>query len=87
MSKQTGVLFKINTVENLYMPDTSGMWAKWNDVQRHVFNETYAYLCDNQHVMLHPKAKTTAAAMWNTTAWNAAVIAADSLKLLKSVKV
>ncbi|WP_396189871.1 hypothetical protein [Flavobacterium sp.] len=87
MRKQTGILFKIGTVENLYMADTKGMWDKWNDVQRYVFNETYEYLCDNQNVLLHPKAKTATAAMWNTTAWNAAVIAADSLKTLKSVRV
>jgi hypothetical protein len=52
-------------------------WKRWPDLAQRVFNSTYSTLRDNQELFLHPKAKAAAQNQWDTTAWNAAWMAAD----------
>lgn len=54
-------------------------WKKWTPLARAVFNDVYFAMSD-QHLFLHPEATFNSALHWNTTAWNAAWIAADSVK-------
>ena len=54
-------------------------WKKWSEQARRVFNEVYYTMRNNkQTLFLHPKATPVPKAQWNTTAWNAAWIAADA---------
>jgi hypothetical protein len=55
-------------------------WRKWGNLSRHVFNEVYGTMAENQGLFLHPKARKNTLECWNTTAWNAAWIAADAAK-------
>lgn len=55
-----------------------GFWGKWSYDAKRVFNETYATMRDNQPLFQHPKAESVPAAYWRTTAWNAAVVAAET---------
>lgn len=55
-------------------------WRKWSEPARAVFNEVYAVMAENQSLFLHPKAKKNTLECWNTTAWNAAWVAADAVK-------
>jgi len=54
-------------------------WRKWSERAREVFNQVFAEMNDNQHLFLHPKAIENKPAHWNTTAFNAAWIAADAV--------
>ena len=58
----------------------AGQWRKWNDAERTLFNGLYNTLLDNMPLFLHPKQEPPEPAHWNTTAWNAAWMAADELR-------
>ena len=61
-------------------------WKNWPDICQRVFNETYESMRDNQGLFIHPKSETIPHKQWETTAWNAAWIAADSCqKALKDI--
>lgn len=53
-------------------------WRNWPDICQRVFNATYEDMVGNQDLFTHPKAGKVPDEQWNTTAWNAAWIAADS---------
>lgn len=59
---------------------SQNQWRKWNTLARKVFNEVYSTMKRNQPLFLHPKQSKTEPKLWNTTAWNAAWIAADAIK-------
>jgi hypothetical protein len=52
-------------------------WRRWSEVGQRVFNDTYSFMRRNQDLFLHPDTAKTPARRWDTTAWNAAWIAAD----------
>lgn len=52
-------------------------WRKWSDVARGTFNKTYAVMKDNQGLFRHPQDPSRSKRFFDTTAWNAAWIAAD----------
>ena len=54
------------------------VWKKWSRNARLVFNITYAFIIDNQDLMVHPNTKKVLRYQWKTTAWNAAWIAANA---------
>ncbi len=56
-------------------------WKKWSDLQRHVFNETYEIMKDNQCLFQHPGNDPVRDEYWKTTCWNAAWTAADSVNV------
>ena len=53
-------------------------WRRWTASAQRVFNEVYCRMRDSQSMFLHPKASPQTPDHWNTTAWNAAWIAADA---------
>lgn len=62
-------------------------WRKWPDVCQRVFNMTYEYMNGTPKAFVHPKAAAVPQEHWNTTAWNAAWIAADNtLQALKDIE-
>jgi hypothetical protein len=62
-------------------------WKTWNDVARHVFNETYGNMIDRPSLFQPVVAKPMRAAnfYWRIVAWNAAFIAADSVRTYEQV--
>lgn len=55
------------------------MWVRWSRLAQKVFNQVYHEMRPRrQWVFLHPQAKPTSAALWQTTRWNAACTAADA---------
>jgi hypothetical protein len=58
-------------------------WKKWDKLARYVFNETYELMINNQGLFKHPKDVPSDLEMWKTTAWNAAWIAADNVRMYK----
>lgn len=58
-------------------------WKKWDEDSRDLFNKVFQYLNNNQELFLHPKTRPVPEKEWKTTAWNAAWIAADTLKEMK----
>ncbi len=61
-------------------------WKKWNEQEQQVFNDLFAMMCDNQHLFIHPKTKFMPALYWETTAWNAAWMVADLLRMARRAK-
>jgi len=59
-------------------------WKKWDDTGKEVFNGLYEYMGENQHLFNHPMTIIIPQEYWNTTAWNAAWIAAELVR--KSTK-
>ena len=54
-------------------------WRHWSEQARGVFNAVYDFICSNPLVMRHPKQPVVKMEFWQTTAWNAAWIAADAV--------
>jgi hypothetical protein len=54
-------------------------WRKWSYHAKRVFNELFSAMSRNQWTFTHPKAEERPATQWNTTAWNAAWLAADAV--------
>lgn len=54
-------------------------WKTWTLEAQQVFNVVYSTLATNQKLFLHPKTVKLPRPQWNTTAWNAAWIAADAV--------
>lgn len=54
-------------------------WARWPDIAQRVFNSQYQCMANNQDLFRHPRAETVAPGHWDTTAYNAAWIAADGV--------
>lgn len=52
-------------------------WRKWSDVARGVFNLTYSVMKENPLLFRHPNDPVRSKRWAQTTAWNAAWIAAD----------
>mgnify|MGYP003427208623 len=55
-------------------------WRKWDIVGRGVFNKTYEVMRANPGLFRHPKDPSVSNRWSDTTAWNAAWIAADHVK-------
>lgn len=56
----------------------SARWNRWGDAARCVFNSVMLKMKDDQRLYLHPKTEPMPKVRWQTTAWNAAWIAAES---------
>jgi hypothetical protein len=54
-------------------------WRRWSPLARRVFNDTYDFVVNNPKLMRHPKQPPVKLEYWETTAWNAAWIAADAV--------
>lgn len=54
-------------------------WSKWSEHARSVFNAVYGFMLHNPDLMRHPKQSALPRKFWQTTAWNAAWIAADAV--------
>jgi hypothetical protein len=55
------------------------MWNQWSNLGKKVFNQVYYEMRPRQQwAYLHPQAKPHPVVHWNTTRYNAAVIAADA---------
>lgn len=54
-------------------------WTKWSEQARRVFNRVYMFCVENEWAMRHPKSPKPKTEFWETTAWNAAWIAADAV--------
>ena len=54
-------------------------WDKWTEDAKFVFNEVYDQMNEDMELFKHPKANTETYMHWDTTAWNAAWYAADTL--------
>lgn len=61
-------------------------WKKWNEQEQQVFNGLFAMMYDNQHLFIHPKTEFMTTSYWKTTAWNAAWMAADLLRIARRAK-
>jgi hypothetical protein len=55
-------------------------WNRWNDDEKYIFNSLYGYMKNDQYTFSHPKAAVQNSEYWETTAWNAAWMAADYAK-------
>ena len=55
-------------------------WLKWGLNSQEVFNGLYEYMDENQHLFIHPHTILIPKEYWNTTAWNAAFMAAELVK-------
>ncbi len=53
-------------------------WRRWSEQARRIFNAVFAEMAD-QKLFLHPKARAVPRALWRTTRWNAAWVAADAV--------
>lgn len=53
-------------------------WSKWSPGARAVFNNMYMNMRRNQLGFVHPEAEVQPLKQWETTAWNAAWIAASA---------
>ena len=62
-------------------------WKKWNEQEQYVFNSVYQQMTELPHLFVHPLAPEVYEGHWDTTAWNAAWIAADDLRWLRKGKV
>lgn len=56
------------------------VWADWSEAQRALFVGLFRRMFDNQSLFAHPKAARVTDDQWRTTAWTAAVAAADLIK-------
>lgn len=65
-------------IKNLYRVPKR-QWQAWSFEAKKVFNSCHLYFYKNQTLLIHPKAPQVSASMWQTTAWNAAWIAADAV--------
>lgn len=62
-------------------------WRKWDELARGVFNDTFETMVGSQNLFLHPRQDGPRAEYWKTTAWNAAWIAAEAVRIrAKAVK-
>lgn len=52
-------------------------WRKWNKRSRELFNDLFSYMSKNQKIFTHPRTIQAPLEYWQTTAWNAAWMAAD----------
>lgn len=52
-------------------------WKKWNEKSQDLFNGLYEHMGENQSLYLHPHTIMIPNDYWNTTAWNAAFMAAE----------
>jgi hypothetical protein len=55
-------------------------WKKWNETEQTLFNDLYEVMLYNQSLFNHPLAFKVNGLHWETTAWNAAWMAADLLR-------
>ena len=56
-------------------------WKAWSELSRYTFNDVYDRMTQSPKLFLHPKADQKVNEQhWNTTAWNAAWIAADAVR-------
>lgn len=62
-------------------------WSKWSKRAQAVFNRCYKFFRTSQWAMVHPKAPTLNARLWDTTAYNAAWIAADAVDNIVPTKI
>jgi len=60
----------------------SGIWSKFNDAQKQMYNEMYSVLLD-QSLYMHPKGLVNKKEHWKTTVHNAACQAAWALTQIK----
>lgn len=59
---------------------TKRQWKKWDEPQRYLFNALYEYMEKYQHLFVHPKTILAPQEYWNTTAHNAAFMAAELVR-------
>lgn len=59
-------------------------WNKWGKAARAMFNTMYYTMTHNKNLFEHPDAPEIEKAHWNTTAWNAAWIAADEVDWIEA---
>lgn len=55
-------------------------WRRWSEDARRVFNSVYSAMVENKQFFAHPDAPVVADQHWDTTAWNAAWHAAESVR-------
>lgn len=63
-------------MENVNKVDNN-QWKKWNEAGKRMFNNLFDFMKNNQDLFIHPKTEKVSQEQWETTAWNAAWIAAD----------
>lgn len=68
--------------ENLYGV-SKRQWKKWNEQERKLFNDLFSSMMFEQRIFLHPEAVARSDKHWKTTAWNAAYLAADYLRMAR----
>ena len=66
-------------MENLYGV-SKRQWKKWNNTEQALFNQLYHLILYNQTLFTHPLSFKVNGLHWETTAWNAAWMAADLLR-------
>lgn len=66
-------------MDNVYKVNER-QWKKWGEKGQKVFIEVFERMRDNQDLFLHPVVNLLPEKQWETTAWNAAWIAADAGK-------
>ena len=62
-------------------------WKKWDEVERFTFNSLFDQMMSSTYLFIHPEDEMPHPYHWKTTAWNAAWMAADNLRLLRKRKV
>lgn len=62
-------------------------WNKWTPHAREIFNALFSTMRRNQGLFLHPEAPKASKKHWQTTAWNAAWMAADVAHGVKRITV
>ena len=55
-------------------------WKKWNEAEQELFNSLFEHMNSNQDLYKHPALGSSDSDKWNTTAWNAAWMAADFMR-------
>lgn len=69
-------------VENEYAV-SKRQWKKWDEQERYLFNSIYTQMMSRPDLFMHPETMKLLhhpLMTWETTAWNAAWIAADDLR-------
>ena len=60
-------------------------WARWSEPARAMFNGIYSRMITDQGLFKHPETAMLPISRWETTAWNAAWMAADLLMGIDAV--
>lgn len=66
-------------IENMHKVDKK-QWTRWNEQSKNLFNGLYEYMGNNQYLFNHPHTIQIPNEYWNTTAWNAAYMAAELIR-------